>query len=90
MTFPLDPAAPVPPDGEPPARTVARWFHDEYERLAPDFGYRTREESAVPWVDVPDANRDLMIATAECVLRRLAAGRAAATPDPPNEEATDG
>lgn len=39
---------------------VARAFHEAYERLAPDFGYRTREASAVPWAEVPEANRLLM------------------------------
>lgn len=42
---------------------LAQLFHETYERLAPDFGYRTREASAKPWADVPAANRDLMVAT---------------------------
>ena len=41
---------------------VAKEFHDAYERLAPLFGYETRKESAVPWDDVPDTNKALMIA----------------------------
>lgn len=41
---------------------LARRFHEAYERLAPSFGYETREESAVPWDDVPEQNRALMIA----------------------------
>jgi hypothetical protein len=47
---------------------IARAFHDAYERLAPDFGYRTREESAVPWEDVPEANKKLMIATVDALI----------------------
>lgn len=43
---------------------IARRFHETYERLAPDFGYRTREASAKPWEDVPTHNRALMVATA--------------------------
>lgn len=39
---------------------IARAFHESYERSAPQFGYRTREESAVPWEDVPDRNKKLM------------------------------
>jgi hypothetical protein len=46
-------------------------FHEEYERLAPEHGYRTRAASAVPWAKVPWANRSLMVATAEAVLERL-------------------
>jgi hypothetical protein len=44
------------------AETLARRFHETYERFAPDYGYKTREASAVPWDEVPDANRSLMIA----------------------------
>lgn len=50
------------------AEALARLFHETYERLAPDYGYRTREASAVPWDDVPEQNRALMIATADHVI----------------------
>lgn len=53
---------------------LARQFHEAYERLAPEFGYETRPESAVPWEDVPEANRALMVAVAGVI---LAAARAA-------------
>jgi hypothetical protein len=39
---------------------IAREFHERYERLAPDFGYKTRDASAVPWDQVPEANANLM------------------------------
>ena len=45
------------------AEKLAERFHETYERLAVDFGYKTREASAVPWGDVPEANKQLMIAT---------------------------
>lgn len=48
--------------------SLAKLFHETYERLAPEYGYRTREQSAVPWEDVPDKNKLLMIATAKVVL----------------------
>lgn len=61
------------------AERLARRFHEAYERLAPSFGYETRPDSAVPWEQVPQQNRALMIAvcaeiltplfTAEIVLR---------------------
>lgn len=50
------------------AEDLARMFHETYERLAPDYGYKTREASAVPWDDVPEPNRSLMIAVADEVL----------------------
>lgn len=46
------------------AEALARRFHEAYERLAPAYGYRTREESAVPWEEVPETNRSLMVAVA--------------------------
>lgn len=39
---------------------IAARFHEAYERLAPEFGYDTRPESAGPWEDVPEPNRRLM------------------------------
>src|SRR5690606_27510165 len=52
---------------------VARAFHEAYERLAPSFGYETRPESAVPWEQVPENNRRLMIAVASEVTAALRA-----------------
>jgi hypothetical protein len=54
------------------AETLACLFHETYERLAPSFGYETREDSAVPWDQVPDTNRKLMVAVAEGVLAVVA------------------
>jgi hypothetical protein len=50
---------------------VARCFHSHYEAHAPEFGYDTRPDSAVPWSDVPEQNRRLMVCTAGHVLRDL-------------------
>ncbi len=41
---------------------LAQAFHEAYERLAPSFGYKTRDASAKPWRDVPEQNKALMIA----------------------------
>lgn len=54
------------PLGDP--EHLARRFHETYERLAPEFGYQTRPESAVPWESVPDANKALMVAVAKELL----------------------
>lgn len=42
--------------------SIAQAFHEAYERLAPDHGYETRKASAVPWNQVPEQNKSLMIA----------------------------
>ncbi len=55
----------------PDAETVARFFHETYERLAPNFAYETRPETAKPWDDVPTRNKQLMIAVAAEVLTML-------------------
>lgn len=49
---------------------VAREFHDAYERLAPAFGYKTREASQKPWNEVPENNRMLMAAVVDELVRR--------------------
>ena len=49
---------------------IAIEFHEEYEALAPMFGYRTREESAKQWRDVPEQNKRLMIAVVRSLLDR--------------------
>lgn len=51
------------------AGLIAAAFHQRYERLAPYFGYKTKEESAVGWGDVPEQNRRLMIAVAKSLLQ---------------------
>lgn len=62
---------------------IAREFHEAYERLAPSFGYKTREASAVEWDDVPEPNRSLMIAVAGEVRESLwSLWRAAVRTDP--------
>ena len=53
------------------AEQLAQLFHDNYERLAPEFGYTSRRTSAVPWRNVPEPNKSLMIATAKAVMREL-------------------
>jgi hypothetical protein len=68
---------PPAPDA-PTDEDVARAFHEAYERLASTFDYATREASAKPWADVPEANRRLMVATVAEVRALLAAG----TPQP--------
>ena len=55
------------------ADDLARRFHEAYERLAPDFGYDTRPESAVPWADVPEPNRLLMRAVVKDIFDNQAA-----------------
>ena len=47
------------------AEALAQRFHETYERLAPSFGYETREASAKPWGDVPEQNRALMVAVCQ-------------------------
>jgi hypothetical protein len=44
------------------AEQLAQRFHETYERLAPSYGYSTRKASSVPWDDVPENNKRLMVA----------------------------
>jgi len=45
-----------------PEEALAKFFHDTYERLAPEYCYQTRASSAVSWPEVPANNKQLMIA----------------------------
>ena len=56
--------------GRTHAEYLAQLFHEYYEEMAPDFDYRTRKASAVPWLDVPENNRNLMIAVCQRLLDR--------------------
>lgn len=49
----------------------ARAFHETYERLAPSFSYQTREDSRKPWSDVPQNNKNLMVAVCAEVIDDL-------------------
>ena len=58
------------------AQYLAVFFHLTYERLAPSFGYTTREETRV--LDLTSPNGQLMIAVCQEILadrRRAAEGR---------------
>lgn len=52
------------------AEQIARAFHESYERQAPQFNYQTRKASAVPWEDVPEDNKQLMIHVVADLLER--------------------
>lgn len=52
-----------------PALRLAMKFHDYYERLAPDFGYETRDETRQ--FDAESANGRLMVAVCDLILRDL-------------------
>ena len=58
-------------EGREQAEKLAQFFHEAYERLAPQHGYETREASRKPWKDVPEQNRELMIAVCGEVLEHL-------------------
>jgi len=52
------------------AEELAQQFHETYERLAPQYNYQTRKASAVPWSDVPENNKRLMIAVCTEILEK--------------------
>jgi hypothetical protein len=63
MTGPTQP-------GTTSAERIAEEFHATYERLAPQYGYKTRKGSAKPWAEVPSANKKLMVAVVADLLKR--------------------
>ena len=65
---------------------LARLFHETYERLAPEFGYETRTASSVPWENVLEPDRSLMVAIAAAVLATLDRKRYARSRRPDSRE----
>ena len=52
----------------PDAEALAKRFHETYERLAPQYAYKTQASSAVDWAEVPQNNKRLMIAVCAEIL----------------------
>ncbi len=50
------------------AEQLANRFHDLYEEMASQYGYETRRDSSVEWENVPDNNKQLMIAVCRRIL----------------------
>ena len=50
------------------AEALAKRFHETYERLAPQYAYKTQASSAVDWAEVPQNNKRLMIAVCAEIL----------------------
>lgn len=50
---------------------LARLFHDTYLELKPLYGWEVQPGTDVPFDELPDANRDLMIAVAQRVLENM-------------------
>ena len=74
----------------PDAESVAKLFHETYERLAPAFGYETRKRTRVLWEQVPERNKHLMIATVAEVLAMLfPPEEPASEEEPPTPSAPD-
>lgn len=51
------------------AERIAQRFHETYETLAPQVGWTTQVASRVPWEEVPEENKHLMVATVNTLLQ---------------------
>lgn len=49
---------------------IAMEWHAAREQFAPDYGAKPRGEPAVPWPDLPERDRALMLVTVHNLLRR--------------------
>lgn len=72
----MDPNAPTP------AEQLARMFHDAYERLAPDYGWKTQTVSRKQWEELPDGLRLLMLSVCEEIITALLEGKIIEYADP--------
>jgi hypothetical protein len=48
---------------------IASEFHRLYEKIAPNYGYKTRKASAVSWADLSVNNKGLMRAVVATMLK---------------------
>ena len=53
------------------AEGLAKIFHSTYERLAPQYGHTTNRATAVPWDQMPEKQKQLMLAVCTEVLRQI-------------------
>jgi hypothetical protein len=77
------------------AELLAKRFHELYEAEAAYQGYETRRESAVPWVQVPELNRRIMIAVCATILDEMSDRivefvRGASRPTPARDRSGEG
>jgi hypothetical protein len=50
------------------AEQLAQFFHETYNRLAPEFGHRKRQAKAKPWTELSEPNKNLLTAVAREML----------------------
>lgn len=55
----------------PTPEQLAQLFHQFYEEEAPKHNYKTRATSRTTWDNVPDNNKNTMIATANRVIKKM-------------------
>lgn len=53
------------------AEQLAQFFHETYNRLAPEFGHRKRQAKAKPWTELSESNKNLLTAVAREMLFTL-------------------
>lgn len=49
-------------------RELAAWLHREYEEIAVEVGWETQDGTSVPFDDLPDDNREVMLQLADRLL----------------------
>jgi hypothetical protein len=54
---------------EAQVESIARAFHDSYEKQADEHGWKPQDKTRVAWEDLPEQNRSLMIAVVRELLR---------------------
>jgi hypothetical protein len=67
----------APAVGRPDVDAAAKLFHDTYERLAPQYGWKTQAASAVTWEALPTNQRELMVRVVNVVLDDIGYNRPA-------------
>lgn len=69
---------------------LAKFMHNEYEKAAKIFQWKTQKNCQVEWIDLPQANKDTMMFVAERVIDYFAGGEVPDSPDSSKPDFSNG
>lgn len=50
---------------------LAEWMHDQYEEIAKEMGWKTKEECRVKFEDLPKENMKVMLELAKRIIKKF-------------------
>lgn len=53
-------------------KELAEWLHSEYERISKEVGWKTQEDTQVPFNKLPKKNKRVMLRLAQAIQLKIA------------------